>query len=242
MSLVTSASTWTNDESISKKRIPSMRKTVKKAPSLTRDSPDEYTSIENEYNTPEEEESIKQVQSEQAERNNRVSQLLGNMERVDYESDGAKLANFHPLSHPAIQKKGDFDKSDNGRAGEEPVSNGTNLMQISPPKLNQSTMGEFGPTSQNLGVSHNAYSNYRKIYEPPKIVPTSNYYSNMGLGIQPSLDNKLMEKINYMIHMLEQQQNERTSNITEEFILYSLLGVFIIFIVDSFARSGKYIR
>ena len=64
----------------------------------------------------------------------------------------------------------------------------------------------------------------------------------MGLGTQPSLDNKLMEKINYMIHMLEQQQNEKTNNITEEFILYTLLGVFIIFIVDSFARAGKYIR
>jgi hypothetical protein len=55
-------------------------------------------------------------------------------------------------------------------------------------------------------------------------------------------DNKLMEKINYMIHLLEEQQNEKTNNITEEFILYTFLGVFIIFVVDSFARSGKYTR
>jgi len=41
---------------------------------------------------------------------------------------------------------------------------------------------------------------------------------------------------------LEQQQNEKTSNITEEFILYTMLGVFVIYVVDSFARSGKYIR
>jgi F0F1-type ATP synthase assembly protein I len=65
----------------------------------------------------------------------------------------------------------------------------------------------------------------------------------MGLGKQPTMDNQLMEKINYMIHMLEQQQNEKTSNLTEEFILYVFLGVFIIFIVDSFTRStGKYVR
>ena len=56
------------------------------------------------------------------------------------------------------------------------------------------------------------------------------------------VDNKLLEKINYMIYMLEQQQNEKTSNITEEFVLYTFLGVFIIFIVDSFTRTGKYIR
>jgi F0F1-type ATP synthase assembly protein I len=42
--------------------------------------------------------------------------------------------------------------------------------------------------------------------------------------------------------MLEAQQNEKTSHITEEFILYTFLGVFIIFVVDSFARSGKYTR
>jgi len=55
-------------------------------------------------------------------------------------------------------------------------------------------------------------------------------------------DDKLMEKINYMIHLLEQQQNEKTDNITEEFILYTFLGVFIIFIVDSFSKTGKYTR
>ena len=64
----------------------------------------------------------------------------------------------------------------------------------------------------------------------------------MGLGNQTTIDNTLLEKINYMIHMLEQQQNEKTSNITEEFILYTFLGVFIIFVVDSFSRTGKYIR
>ena len=62
-------------------------------------------------------------------------------------------------------------------------------------------------------------------------------------AIAPHLnDSRLLEKINYMVHMLEQQQNEKTSNITEEFVLYLFLGVFIIFIVDSFARTGKYIR
>ena len=54
--------------------------------------------------------------------------------------------------------------------------------------------------------------------------------------------NKLIEKLNYMIHLLEEQKNEKTENVTEELILYSFLGIFIIFIVDSFARAGKYVR
>ena len=41
-------------------------------------------------------------------------------------------------------------------------------------------------------------------------------------------------------HLLEEQHDEKV-NITEE-ILYSFLGVFVIFIVDSFVKVGKYIR
>ena len=52
----------------------------------------------------------------------------------------------------------------------------------------------------------------------------------------------LMKKINYMINLLEEQQDERTNSVTEEVILYSFLGIFIIFIADSFAKVGKYVR
>jgi hypothetical protein len=52
----------------------------------------------------------------------------------------------------------------------------------------------------------------------------------------------LMQKLNYMISLLEDQQDERTSNVTEEVILYSFLGIFIIFIADTFVRAGKYVR
>jgi hypothetical protein len=45
-----------------------------------------------------------------------------------------------------------------------------------------------------------------------------------------------------MINLLENQQDERTNNVTEEVVLYSFLGVFIIFVVDSFARVGTYVR
>ena len=53
---------------------------------------------------------------------------------------------------------------------------------------------------------------------------------------------ELLRKLNYMIQLLEEQQDERTGHVTEEVILYSFLGIFIIFVVDSFARAGKYIR
>jgi hypothetical protein len=55
-------------------------------------------------------------------------------------------------------------------------------------------------------------------------------------------NNVLIDKLNYMIHLLEEQQDERTGSVTEEVILYSFLGIFIIFLADSFSRIGKYKR
>jgi hypothetical protein len=52
----------------------------------------------------------------------------------------------------------------------------------------------------------------------------------------------LIEKMNHIIQMLEDQQDEKTGSVTEELILYCFLGVFVIFVVDSFVRAGKYVR
>ena len=45
-----------------------------------------------------------------------------------------------------------------------------------------------------------------------------------------------------MINLLEEHQDEKTNNVTEEVVLYSFLGIFIIFIADTFVRAGKYVR
>jgi hypothetical protein len=55
-------------------------------------------------------------------------------------------------------------------------------------------------------------------------------------------NSNIITKLNYMIHLLEEQKDERTNNVTEEVVLYSFLGIFVIFIVDSFVRVGKYVR
>jgi len=79
-------------------------------------------------------------------------------------------------------------------------------------------------------------SDYYKQYVP--------YYSQLqGSQAEVHTDkDALMTKLNYMIHLLEEQQDEKTDNVTEELVLYLFLGVFVIFVVDSFARVGKYTR
>jgi len=79
------------------------------------------------------------------------------------------------------------------------------------------------------------YQNYYNTYVP--------YYNNTtnNANLHGS-KNELMKKLNYMIHLLEENKDEKTSNVTEELVLYMFLGVFVIFVVDSFARAGKYTR
>jgi len=71
-----------------------------------------------------------------------------------------------------------------------------------------------------------------------KVVP---YFSNMSNPSQ-NQEQDLLIKLDKILHLLEEQQNDRTGHVTEEIILYSFLGIFIIFIIDSFARVGKYVR
>ena len=70
-------------------------------------------------------------------------------------------------------------------------------------------------------------------YRNPNNVNTTDEYASQDL---------LLKKLNYMITLLEEQQDEKTSNVTEEVILYSFLGIFIIFIADTFVKAGKYTR
>ena len=65
------------------------------------------------------------------------------------------------------------------------------------------------------------------------------FNNNVSHPFFNSNDDLMTKKINYMIELLEQQKNEKTQNITEELILYCFLGIFVIFIVDSFVKVGK---
>ena len=86
----------------------------------------------------------------------------------------------------------------------------------------------------------NAPSTYAAQYYKQLAPYNYNKLSNELAG--PGSNDEFIEKLNYIIHLLEEQHNERTEHVTEELVLYCFLGVFIIFIVDSFARAGKYNR
>ena len=88
------------------------------------------------------------------------------------------------------------------------------------------------------GNNGSALPNY--LFPSQLISPSSTEY--LQTPITNSNQDILIKKINYMIHLLEENKDERTNNVTEEIILYGFLGVFTIFLVDSFSKVGKYVR
>ena len=221
MSLLSTASPWTSDDS-NRKRIPSLRKTVKLRP-YTRDiseQAEEYQTVEG----------MTDVQNDNEDRSNRVNHILNQMSEVSPDNDGQGLVDFKPPPMPEMNMKKNIPSA---RVADEPIDPPTNSLQIPIPMIPKGS-NPYYPSHQNL-------SNYQTVYQ----APDTPYYNTIGLGNgNQSMESssKLMDKINYMIHLLEGQENEKTANVTEEFILYTFLGVFMIYVVDSFSRGGKYVR
>jgi hypothetical protein len=108
------------------------------------------------------------------------------------------------------------------------------------------------PTTNGNPISNTMYaslpSNYANQYYN-QFVSAANKGYGSGLGSDNTYDssvsmpkNELIEKLNYIIDLLEEQQDYKTNSILEDLILYAFLGIFIIFIVDSFSKSNKYVR
>lgn len=155
----------------------------------------------------------------------------------DDESDDEDISlptNFPP--NPRLQT----------RANEQPLEKNLKYNPQIFSNSNNSISGQGENQNNDNSLSNNDYN----LLNGTKSTLLQEYYQNYVPNNQ-SITNMqevtgqkdmLIEKLNYMIHLLEEQQEEKTGHVTEELILYSFLGVFIIFVIDSFARASKYVR
>ena len=102
----------------------------------------------------------------------------------------------------------------------------------------------------NYGDSKTVEEYYKSVlpgYNPQRNYVNRPYYpyrepQNSEMNNSHQSPDVLMQKLNYVISLLEDQQDEKTNHVTEEVILYSFLGIFIIFMADTFVKAGKYTR
>jgi hypothetical protein len=205
-------------------------------------------------------------QSIQSDKVNSVLQTIHNT--LNGETDGNSLGDYYANPPPkpnsvgaerAYIKENFQNNAMNNTLGSQAIP--------SPSEINENL--ELNNFQSNYLDNLNASEYYKKFIPnyspamiPPKMqngypYPTSNtpYYAATGIQNpvarnsqqqQPQLpsgsNDVLIQKLNYMINLLEEKQDEKTNNVTEEVVLYSFLGIFIIFVVDSFTRVGRYTR
>lgn len=220
-SLLNTASPWNSSQTI--KRTPSFgkRKTQRALPK----PPPAENNVYDDDNGPWTDvidhddslsESMQSTITMNEERGNTINDMLN---KITASSAGDGLVDFKPISSP------DLAKNRKEEGFESPLlkkAAGVSLPEYVPSDIGMDTL-----------------SNYTKSYEAGGILGKPYYSSTKS---DDGSNNGIMQKLNYITHILEDIQLEKTSNITEELILYSFLGVFVIFMVDSFARVGKYHR
>lgn len=180
-------------------------------------------------------------------KSNNIESMIQSLHNSTDDSGNDQLSDFNPLPSPpqsaGVQRA--IDKTNDRKANIEtfqeqsqsqpsnPVNYNsqlklyTNLLNQNKNPINSNNIEAFSKQNNNA-------SEYYKQYQ----IPT--YYNQMSENIGGNKE--LLDKLNYMIHLMEEQKDEKTGHVTEEIILYTFLGVFMIFIIDSFARVGKYVR
>ena len=136
----------------------------------------------------------------------------------------------------------DNDDADNNYVPPAPSNNTIHQQFQTEPVPNRNRFA--GATSTDLNAKWNP-APAKEAFSLQEAKALASQY--MPSVFQPSIappENRdvLLQKLDHIISLLEDQHDEKTGHVTEELVLYCFLGVFIIFIVDSFARAGKYVR
>lgn len=185
--------------------------------------------------------------------NNKVNSVLEKIHNNtdDDDDDDANLHKFNPPPKPvSMGAERTIPKTENfsdmkqtvvKTVGRAPMPNYENTDNLD---LNNYT--NYGDDKSNEEYYKKILPGYSRQINQPNLSNRPYYHNNSyANNISPNYENEqdvLLKKINYMISLLEDQQDEKTNNVTEEVILYSFLGIFMIFLADTFVKAGKYTR
>ena len=126
----------------------------------------------------------------------------------------------------------------------KPLSAGSERMELRESMEKTQDQEEFD--ENDSPVTKEAFSEINGGYAQQYYDQFIPYYTNASNSAPTSNGNfnnsEIMTKLNYLINLIEEEHDEKKNSVTEELVLYCFLGVFVIFIVDSFTKAGKYVR
>jgi hypothetical protein len=187
--------------------------------------------------------------------NNSNNKTYKNRKTVNFSQDEnfenkTKLTNINNLLSKLHDNDDEEDEENNFNVTEKMTNvsethTNKDLINSELQKMNSHVDNNLNNTSILGSAVNSKYSNFQDSYKS-NLEYLNNLNEKQGGNNSPVStnydNNQLISKLNYIIHLLEEQHNEKTNHITEELILYLFLGIFIIFVLDSFARASKYIR
>jgi hypothetical protein len=185
----------------------------------------------------------------------KISNVLKSLQEMDDndDDDAHTLGDFIPPPKPismGSEKKEDSNNEPNKIKSTVYSKDGLELNNLKYTYPNETKIDNYyknyvpnyTPQSNIPVENQNHIQNYKPKYIPNNISSSNNTQLPISYNNTYSDPNILLEKLNYMIHLLEDKNDMKTKSTFEEILLYCFLGIFTIFLVDSFSRVGKYIR
>jgi len=176
----------------------------------------------------------------------KVKSVLNNIhDSMPDDQDQPILGDFNPPPPPesaGVNRTESMQSMNSGFVGRSPEPNNESQNDFDLNNIH-SNYGDDKSVEDYYNKMLPGYKNSKNL-KNYKNAANKQYYKG-SMEQQPSAspsEDVVVQKLNYMINLLEEQQDVKTNNVTDEVVLYSFLGIFIIFVVDSFARVGKYVR
>jgi len=166
---------------------------------------------------------------------------------IDYKDDGMDQKIKNKLSRDMLQntlqnngpasKHGNFNAIQGVEIKETDFSNKYSDKMISDihknlKEENDSELSNFYKTELNNMVLPEIKTNQYMLMDDNNVEKFKN----------PGTNDELLSKLDRVIEMFEEQREIKTTQKNEEIVLYCFLGVFTIYILDSFVSIGKYTR
>ena len=173
------------------------------------------------------------------------------IEPVSITDDGSGLADFNPVNKPATPTTTTVMLPVPSVQAPQQIYEGFSHKQ---PMQSQHPISAY---NKSMGVEYNrAYSPPEYDWlssssllpqQQPQQQPQHQQQYRYGQRQQPTPQPDLQqisldEKLSRILFLLEESRMEQTQYVGEEIALYTLLGAFVIGVLDSFVHLGKYVR
>jgi len=101
---------------------------------------------------------------------------------------------------------------------------------------------EFTKHNKNMIAQNQANKGAYLISNNLNVNKINGVSKDQDSNVQHGSNQELMKKLNYIIDLFEDQKEIKTNQKNEEIVMYCFLGVFVIYVLDSFVYIGKYSR